>query len=57
MLIQLPLSRQDLADMTGATVETVSRIMSQLRKQKVIRSGRGWVAIANREALAALVEQ
>ncbi|NLX09588.1 MAG: Crp/Fnr family transcriptional regulator [Chloroflexi bacterium] len=57
VLIQLPLSRQDLADMTGATVETVSRIMSQLRKQKVIRSGRGWVAIADREALAALVEQ
>src|SRR5690606_13181926 len=29
VLIQLPLSRQDLADMTGATVETASRVMSQ----------------------------
>jgi CRP-like cAMP-binding protein len=51
LLIQLPLSRQDLADMTGATVETVSRIMSQFRKQKLIRSGRGWVAIINCAAL------
>jgi len=51
LLIQLPLSRQDLADMTGATVETVSRIMSQFRKRRVIRSGRGWVAIIDREAL------
>lgn len=51
LLIQLPLSRQDLADMTGATVETVSRIMSQFRKQKLIRSGRGWVAIIDKSAL------
>lgn len=57
LLIQLPLSRQDLADMTGATVETVSRIMSQFRKQNLIRSGRGWVAITNREGLADLAAQ
>lgn len=56
LLIQLPLSRQDLADMTGATVETVSRIMSQFRKQKLIRSGRGWVAISNRDKLVAITE-
>jgi CRP-like cAMP-binding protein len=56
LLIQLPLSRQDLADMIGATVETVSRIMSQFRKQKLIRSGRGWVAIIDREALAEVAE-
>ena len=52
LLIQLPLSRQDLADMTGATVETVSRIMSQFRKQGLIDSGRRWVAILDRDALA-----
>jgi CRP/FNR family transcriptional regulator, nitrogen oxide reductase regulator len=56
LLIQLPLSRQDLADMTGATVETVSRIMSQFRKQNLIRSGRGWVAITNRDELATVTE-
>lgn len=52
LLIQLPLSRQDLADMTGATVETVSRIMSQFRKDALIRSGRGWVAITDLDRLA-----
>jgi CRP-like cAMP-binding protein len=55
--IQLPLTRQDLADMTGATVETVSRVMSQLRKDGLIRSGRGWVALLDREGLAALADQ
>jgi CRP/FNR family transcriptional regulator, nitrogen oxide reductase regulator len=57
VLIQLPLSRQDLADMTGATIETVSRIMSQFRKQKLVRSGRGWVAIVDQEKLAELSKQ
>jgi CRP-like cAMP-binding protein len=56
LLIDLPLSRQDLADMTGATVETVSRLMSQFRKQKLIDSGRRWVAILDRDGLKALVE-
>jgi CRP-like cAMP-binding protein len=56
LLIQLPLSRQDLADMTGATVETTSRIMSQFRKQNLIRSGRGWVAITDRKALTEIAE-
>lgn len=54
LILQLPLSRQDLADMTGATVETTSRIMSQFRKQNLIRSGRGWVAITDRERLSVI---
>lgn len=56
LLIQLPLSRQDLADMTGATVETVSRIMSQFRRRKLIRSGRGWVAIIDQRALREIAQ-
>jgi CRP-like cAMP-binding protein len=52
LLIQVPLSREDLAAMTGATVETVSRIMSKLRAEGIIRSGRQWVAIADHERLA-----
>jgi len=47
LLIQMPLSRQDLAQMTGTTVETASRIMSQLQKDGLIHSGRQWVAITN----------
>lgn len=56
VLIQLPLSRQDLADMTGATVETISRIMSQFRKENLITSGRRWVAIADPEQLKEIAE-
>lgn len=52
ILIQAPLTRQDLADTTGAQVETVSRIMSRFRKDGLIRSGRGWVAILERDRLA-----
>jgi len=47
LLIQLPLSRQDLAQMTGTTVESASRVMSQLQKEGFIRTGRQWVAITN----------
>ena len=53
-LIQLPLSRADLAGMTGSTPESVSRVMSQLRKEGVIDSGRRWTAILDRSRLASL---
>lgn len=54
LLIEMPLSRQDLADMTGAKVETVSRVMSELRRAGLVESGRRWIAIRDRERLAAL---
>jgi CRP/FNR family transcriptional regulator len=31
-VIELPLTRQDVADMTGATVETATRVMSKFRR-------------------------
>jgi CRP-like cAMP-binding protein len=52
VLIGAPLSRQDLAAMTGATTESVSRVMSQLRRDGVIASGREWVAIRDAARLA-----
>jgi CRP-like cAMP-binding protein len=54
LLIQAPLSRQDLADMTGTTLETASRILSQFQKEGLIRSGRQWVAIADQAGLSAI---
>lgn len=54
VLIQLPLSRADLAGLTGSSTETVSRAMSQLRKDGVIDSGRRWTAIRDRERLETL---
>lgn len=51
LLIDTPLSRDDLAEMTGATTETVSRVMSQLQSDGIIESGRQWVAITDWERL------
>lgn len=55
-LIQMPLSRADLAGMAGTTVETASRIMSHFQKEGLINSGRRWVAVAERERLAEVAE-
>lgn len=54
ILIQLPLSRADLAAMTGSTPESVSRAMSRLRKDGIIDSGRRWTSVLDRDKLAAV---
>lgn len=56
LLIQMPLTRDDIAQMTGATAETASRVMSQFQKDGIINSGRQWVAITDKVRLAALAE-
>lgn len=56
LLIELPLSRDDLAEMTGATTETVSRVMSQFLSRGIIDSGRQWVAITDPEQLEAVLQ-
>lgn len=55
LLIQLPLSRKDLADMAGTSTETASRIMSQFQQDGLITSGRQWVAIKDMNALSEVV--
>jgi CRP/FNR family transcriptional regulator, nitrogen oxide reductase regulator len=52
-LLQLPLSRADLAGMVGSTAESVSRVRSRLRKEGIIDSGRRWTAVLDRDHLAA----
>lgn len=47
VLIQLPLTRADLAGMTGSTPESVSRAMSRFRADGIIDSGRRWTAIVD----------
>lgn len=41
MRITIPLSRQDIADMSGTTLETAIRILSRLRTEGVLRTLRG----------------
>jgi CRP-like cAMP-binding protein len=57
VLIQLPFSRQDLAGMTGTTVETVSRVMSRFAEQGLISTGRKWVSVNDLERLEQVVKE
>lgn len=45
VLIDLPLTRQDLAEMTGTTLYTVSRIVSQWENQGLVQAGRERILI------------
>ena len=51
LLVQLPLSRKDLADMAGTSTETTSRIMSRFQEEGLITTGRQWVAINDKPEL------
>lgn len=53
-LLQVPLSRDDLAAMTGAATESVSRVLSTWRRQGFVDTGRRWVAVRDADALAEL---
>jgi CRP-like cAMP-binding protein len=57
MLIQLPFSRQDLAAMTGTTVETVSRVMSRFAAEGLISTGRKWVVVNDLQGLEQIVKE
>lgn len=57
VLIQLPFSRQDLAAMTGATIETVSRVMSRFSAEGLVSTGRKWVAINDLGRLEEIIKE
>jgi CRP-like cAMP-binding protein len=54
LLLQVPLTREDLAGMAGTTTESASRVMSQLQKEGLVHAGRGWVALTDRTGLQAV---
>jgi len=56
VLIDLPLSRQDLANMTGTTWYTVSRILSHWEEAAVIEPGREKALIKPPPRLAVIAE-
>ncbi|HVL69831.1 MAG TPA: Crp/Fnr family transcriptional regulator [Vicinamibacterales bacterium] len=49
--IPLALSRQELADMTGTTIETCIRIMSRWGKEEVVATEKDGFVVLNRAAL------
>jgi CRP/FNR family transcriptional regulator len=57
-LLTIALSRQDLAEMTGTTLETAIRTMSRFREQKLLQTLRGgYVLITNLEALRQIAQR
>lgn len=52
--IGMALSRQELADMTGTTIETCIRIMSRWGKQEIVRTEKDGFLIVDRAALESL---
>ena len=55
-LIPMALSRQDLADLTGTTVETCIRIMSRWGKEGVVRTEKEGFVVRDRQALENLAQ-
>jgi CRP/FNR family transcriptional regulator len=54
VFVSLPLSRQELADLTGTTVETSIRIMSRWGKERLLVTERDGFLLVNRPALEEL---
>lgn len=56
VLLDLPLSRQDLGEMTGTTLYTVSRILRSWEQEGLIESGRERVVICKPHGLVTIAE-
>jgi len=56
IFIPLPLSRQDLADLTGTTLETSIRVMSRWGKEGTVLTGPEGFRVADREVLERLAD-
>lgn len=56
VLLGFPVSRQDLAELTGTTLHTVSRILSAWEQRGILRSGRQRIVIVNPRGLMSLEE-
>jgi CRP/FNR family transcriptional regulator, nitrogen oxide reductase regulator len=54
LFVPLPLSRQELADLTGTTIETSIRIMSRWGKEDVLRTEQDGFVLVDRPTLEAL---
>jgi len=56
VLLAMPLTRQDLAEMTGTTLYTVSRICSKWESDELIETGRERFVIRNPHGLVTIAE-
>jgi CRP/FNR family transcriptional regulator, nitrogen oxide reductase regulator len=51
IFVPMPLHRQELADLTGTTIETCIRIMSRWEKDNVVHTGKDGFVILDRDEL------
>ena len=56
VLIDVRLTRQDLAEMTGTTLFTVSRVLNRWQKAGVIRAGRQRVVVLHPHGLVSIAD-
>jgi CRP-like cAMP-binding protein len=56
ILINMPLSRRDLGEMTGTTLYTVSRILSKWEQDGLVKTGREQVIICAPHGLVVIAE-
>jgi CRP-like cAMP-binding protein len=56
VLINFPITRQDIAEMTGTTLHTVSRLLSQWKEQGLVDTGRRRVLVRDADKLRRLAE-
>jgi CRP/FNR family transcriptional regulator, nitrogen oxide reductase regulator len=54
--IDFPISRQDIAEMTGTTLHTVSRILSAWEAQGLVEGGRQKLTVCDAEGLAKIAD-
>jgi CRP-like cAMP-binding protein len=54
--IDFPITRQDIAEMTGSTLHTVSRLLSSWEAQGLVRGGRQKVVVTDPHGLMLLAE-
>ncbi len=54
--IDFPVSRQDIAEMTGTTLFTVSRLLSGWEERGIVQSGRQRIVITKPHALVAIAD-
>lgn len=56
MTVELPLSRQDVAEASGTTIFTVSRVLADWERRGLVEAGRERVVIRNPHALVQISE-
>jgi CRP-like cAMP-binding protein len=57
VLIDLPLSREDIAQMTGTTLFTVSRVLSRWEADGILETGRQRIVVRAPHALVSIADE